>query len=47
MCISKKQGEQLEWICNLDSIFLKNHKLMDYSLLLVIESKKTDPSFPT
>ena len=31
------EKETLESILELDSIFLKNHNLMDYSLLLIIE----------
>jgi 1-phosphatidylinositol-4-phosphate 5-kinase len=42
MKLTKSQFDQLEWLVKLDSVFLKNHQLMDYSLLLVIEKAKID-----
>lgn len=42
MTLNKEQYDSLEWLIKLDSIFLKNHKLMDYSLLLVVEMVPID-----
>ena len=36
---NKSQKDLLEELIELDSQFLKNKKIMDYSLLLVIETK--------
>ena len=37
MKLSKHQFEDLEWLIKEDSLFLAEHNLMDYSILLVIE----------
>lgn len=42
MNLTGNQYDQLEWLLKLDSIFLKNHDLMDYSVLLVIENLPVD-----
>lgn len=42
MKLDKKQYESLTWLTKADSEFLRKHNLMDYSMLLVIESVKMD-----
>jgi hypothetical protein len=42
MNLSKQMYDQLEWLVRMDSLFLKNAQLMDYSLLLVIETIEVD-----
>jgi hypothetical protein len=42
--ITTGQYDQLENLLKLDSLFLKGQKLMDYSLLLVIEKVPFDLS---
>ena len=39
---NKGQKQLLEQLIELDSQFLKNQKIMDYSLLLVIESNNDE-----
>ena len=45
MMLNKEQYESLDWLIKLDSGFLKNHKLMDYSLLLVVEMVPIDQEY--
>lgn len=42
MKLDKKQYRLLNWLIKMDSDFLRNHNLMDYSMLLVIESVKIE-----
>ena len=42
MKLDKKQYKNLDWLIKKDSQFLHKHNLMDYSMLLVIESVKID-----
>lgn len=42
MKLDKKQYDSLKWLTKMDSEFLSKHNLMDYSMLLVIESVKIE-----
>lgn len=44
MKLSKEQFDELDWLFKVDSQFLRDHNLMDYSVLLVIEEVQVDPS---
>ena len=44
--MSKEDQTKLDWLLKVDSIFLRNHNLMDYSLLLVIETDYTSLANP-